>query len=326
MAATTYSFAIQSAFPNHKVDIEALKSEIEKSAITVALESLGTLSGNCNVIFKGELSQGEQSVLSTIVANHDGEPIPGSLPTVQLAIPSTSGGPTEGRPIFQPSNFPGGVYLYIPGAGDHRTLGRGKGQTFGLESDAAGDSSIDFQFNDWVYASGGGVVYQGGQFGDYADFAFVAPATPVVPNAGGTGNVRLVPPQAGYPSILIVPSPGTGTHDADLTQACPVPAMDANGNGIGYWDWSEPDTGLGTVSFGANPGKSSWYLFAIEMTLVKFVNRMPLMGDKALDFNTPPIKSKKILPHWKGRVTLHNTGHTGLKAAFWLYTARAQTT
>src|SRR5512143_678782 len=181
MAATTYSFVIQSAFPEHKVDIEALKSAIGKSAITVALESISVLSGTCHVIFKDALSSDQQTVLATIVANHDGEPIPGSIPTVQLAVPATSGGPTEGRPIFQPSNFPGGVYLYIPGAGDHRTLGRGKGQTFGLESDAAGDSSIDFQFNDWVYASGGGVVYQGGVFGDYADFSFVAPATPVVP-------------------------------------------------------------------------------------------------------------------------------------------------
>jgi hypothetical protein len=322
MAATAYTFVVSSAFPNAKVDVDRLTQEIEESAISVALDHIGVTSGSCVITFKDELSAPEQTQLSSLVANHSGEPLANGVQIVELASPSTS----EGRPVFQPSSFPGGVYLYIPGAGDSRTLGRGKGQTFGLESDVAGDSSIEFQFNDWVYASGGGLVYEGGRFGDYADFMFVAPATPVVPNAGGTGNVRLVPPQAGYPSILIVPSPGTGTHDADLSQACPVPAIDPNDNGIGYWDWSEPSTGLGTVSYSPTPGAARWFLFAVEMPLVKFVNRMPLLGDKALDFNVPPIKSKKMLPQWKGRVTLHNIGHTGLKAAFWLYTARAVTT
>jgi hypothetical protein len=106
----------------------------------------------------------------------------------------------------------------------------------------------------------------------------------------------------------------------------PVPAYGANSVLAGYWDWSEPDTGLGTIQGSPTPGHAAYHLFAVQVPLVKFVNRMPLLGSGAMDMQPPPIKSKKMLPHWRGRVTLHNTGHAGLKVAWYLATARASTT
>jgi hypothetical protein len=316
---TPYHYAISTAVAVGKLDSARLEKEIrESSVISIALSGIMTSGDDCTVIFKSVLSTEEKTALDVLVGAHSGEPLPDASASVKLDAPTTA----DGKIIVQPSMFPGGVYLYITGAGDDGA--RGNGQPFAIQSDAVGDSAIEFSFKDWVYLSSGGFSWQGGAFGDYCTFEFYAPASPVTPSAGHTGNCNLVDPGVGAP-ILAVPAAGNGAYNIDLANAVPVPAFGVNDAPVGYWAWSEPSTGKGTVSAGA-PGASPWHLFAAPIPLVRFANRLPLLGSGAMDMNPPPIKSKKMLPHWKGKVILHNTGHEGLKAAFWLATARAQTT
>jgi hypothetical protein len=318
MAATTYSYDIAS-FPNKKVDTARLEQELVRSSITIALDHINQDGNSIVVVYKMALQPAEKGLLDTLIGQHSGEPLPTQAMPVSFEAPTTS----DGKLIVQPSMFPGGVYLYLTGAGDDG--GRGNGQQFAVQSEAAGDTSVEFHFNDWVYLSGGGFTWQGAEFGDSMTFDFYSPATPVAPNQAHTGNCNLVDPGVGA-AILIVPANGNGSFDVDLAHGVPVPAYGPGGVGtVGFWDWSEPDTGKGTLMAGT-AGKAAWHLFAAPIPLVKFANRIPVMGDGFVDISPPPIKSKKMLPHWKGRVTLHNSGHAGLKVAWYLATARASTT
>lgn len=315
---STYHYAISVAVLSGKLDPARLESEVRDSSdVTTAISGITTSGDDCAIIFKAVLSTAEKTALDAIVSAHSGLPLTEDAPPVKLDAPTTA----DGKIIVQPSMFPGGVYLYITGAGDDGA--RGNGQPFAIESDAVGDSSIEFSFKDWVYLSSGGFSWQGGAFGDYVTFEFYAPASPVTP-AAGAGNCNLVDPGVGAP-ILAVPAAGNGAYNIDLANAVPVPAYGVNDAPVGYWTWTEPNTGKGAIAAGA-PGASPWHLFAAPIPLVRFANRLPLLGSGAMDMNPPPIKSKKMLPHWKGKVILHNSGHEGLKAAFWLATARAQTT
>jgi len=74
-----YTYSITGDFPNHKVSPDRLTSEIRASAITAALDFIGTAEDSCDIWFKSELSDGDQSILSTVVFNHSGEPLPQNL-------------------------------------------------------------------------------------------------------------------------------------------------------------------------------------------------------------------------------------------------------
>jgi hypothetical protein len=315
---TPYTYGI-SSFPNQKVDTGRLSQEVRASNITVALDSIDSDGTDTIVRFKTVLDTPDKSILDNLVGTHSGDPLPTAPMAVTLATPQTS----DGKPIFQPSMFPGGVYLYITGAGDGTA--RGNGSPFAVSSDAVGESTVEFSFNDWVYLASGGLMWQGAGFGDWVNFDFFSPSSPVTPNGSNTGNCNLVDPGVGA-AILIVPANGNGAYDVNLAQASPVPAYGPNDTLNGYWDWSEPTTGRGTIQASATPGLAGWHLFAVQIPLVRFANRLHLLGSGAMVMNPPAIKSKKMLPHWKGKVTLHNEGHVGLKVAWYLATARAQTT
>lgn len=234
---------------------------------------------------------------------------------------------SDGKPIFLPNLFPGPVQLYIAGSGDHATNGRGMGQAFVASSDVEGDTVVEWGFNDWLYLAGGGIQVKDGEIGDYVEMTAYCPATPVTPNGSNTGNCNLVDPGVGS-AILIVPAAGDGAYDVDLAQANLVPAHETydESNPAGYWEWTAPEVGKGTITAGDEPSKEFWHLFAVDIQLAKFVAKLPLMGTFMADITVPAVKPKKILPHWKMKVTLHNGGHTGLKLAWYLVTARKKTT
>jgi hypothetical protein len=118
---------------------------------------------------------------------------------------------------------------------------------------------------------------------------------------------------------VIVPANGDGAYDVELSTANPVltPLKD------GYWEWDFPPMGKGTVTMG-EPGKSQAHLIAAPVTLIRFVNRVQLF-DGRMDFTIPAVEPKIVLPHWKGKVTIHNSGHTGLKVCWYFTVARIRT-
>lgn len=211
---------------------------------------------------------------------------------------------SDGKPIYLPNLFPGGVTLYISGSGDG--AGYGNGNNLQVSRDTAGSSTVEFGFNDWVYIAGGGCQWKDAAIGDYLSLEAFAPASTVTPNGGGTGNCNLVDPGLGA-AVLIVPAAGNGAYDVDLANAVPIPAFDEEtGAAAGYWDWSEPDTGKGSITPSA--GGSKWHLFAVSIDLGRFVNRYLILGAGAMDITVPAIKPKKILPHWRFRFIVHNEG------------------
>jgi hypothetical protein len=73
---STYTYSIQNDFPYHKVNSGRLKSEIQKSSIVAAFDNIGTSGDDCNISFFEDLTQNEQTTLTTICSNHSGEPLP----------------------------------------------------------------------------------------------------------------------------------------------------------------------------------------------------------------------------------------------------------
>lgn len=235
-----------------------------------------------------------------------------------MAVPKTA----DGKPIYLPNIFPGPVVLYYAGSADHATNGRGAGDSFLITSTQAEDATFEFNFNDWVYLAGGYMQWSGAVAGDWVSMKLKAPATPVTAAAQNDGNCNVV-------NGVIVPAAGNGAYNVDLTQAVPVPAQaaatgDDEGSTNGYWDWTEPQTGKGTVTASGAPGAAKWHLIAADVDLTRFVSKLQLLGSSQLDVTLSAIKPKKILPHWKLHVTLHNSTAKTLSFVWLLVTARVK--
>ena len=248
--------------------------------------------------------------------------------SVELSSPQTS----DGKPIFLPCLFPGNVFLFVCGASETDT-DRGAGGLFTVSSEGAGDTVKNLDpFLDYLYLAGGTLVFTGGQLGDWLSCSMICPATEVTPNAESLGNCNLMPcpPCPGLPSgtNLIIPAIGNGGYDVDLAKATPIPSHDTEepGIGAGFYNWIQPSHGMGRGELVPDlTMRGDYHLVDREVHLVNFVNKVPLLGQGQLDVSVQSVKPKKILPHWHGRMTLHNTGHTGLQAALMIVTARRVT-
>jgi len=235
-----------------------------------------------------------------------------------MGVPVTS----DGKAIYLPNIFPGGVTLYYAGAGDDPEGSLGEGQEFHAQSNVAGDTVVEWSFSDWVYIAGAIVGYAGAGLGDWASLKLYAPATPVTPNGAGTGNANVV-------NGVIVPALGDGAYDLDYADAIPVPAYTEDETGkqtpSGYWDWSAPTTGRGDVTPSPTPGQANWHLLAVQQDLARFANRLQLLGDHHTSVTVPAIKPKKVLPHWVWCLSLHNENGSALQIMWTLVTARTRT-
>lgn len=325
MAQTKYVYSIAGDTANGKVDGSKLKSEIVESAITIAPDYINTDGDVLDVYMKDEMpdhSGGASASLAAVVAAHDGEleDVPQAVALYHAsggALPETS----DGKPIFLPNLFRGDVELQYPGAGDHATNGRGEGTAFCLSNSTdSSTSTLEWQFNDWVYAAGGGLIHKGAEMGDWCSFDMRAAATTVTVNGTSEGNCNLTN-LGGY--NLITPASGDGTHDVAEADKVPVPSSDMTG----YWDWNCTDTGKGTIDPSATPGAAKYNLIDAATLLVRWVSKVHLLGDGSLDMIVGAVKPKKILPHWTFHVDLHNGGtnsHT-VEIVWHLLTARKKT-
>lgn len=240
-----------------------------------------------------------------------------------MALKPSTPRTSDGKPISMPNIFPGPVTLYYAGAGDVPNGNRGEGDLFAISSTQIEDKNLDWSFNDWVYAAGGYIRWSNTVAGDYISLKLYAPATPITAAPQNDGNCNVV-------NGVIIPAVGDGAYNVDLAQAIPVPAYGtATGEdelpSNGYWDWSAPQTGKGTVTASTTPGTAGWHLLAVQVDLARFVNRFPLVGTSGVDITVPAIKPKKILPHWKFRATFHNSTEKTAEVCWFLMTARVKT-
>jgi hypothetical protein len=322
VASTKYDFTIASAFPSGKVDPDKFTAQIRASAITTALDYVATDAGICSVWFKAALSGGEQTTLNAVVAAHDG--IPDEPPPLAVREFVAPGVPapvaTDGKPFVLPNSFPGEVLLNFTGCSDALSPAtRFEGALFGVQQVGVGDTSQTIDLLDGVFLAGGHIDWVGGSWGCFVYFELVAPASTVkAPASPGTGNCNLVPTGLGF--NIIVPAAGNGAYDLDAP--IPIPAFtDETNQPNGYWSYSEPWVGKGTVSPGS-PGASKYNLFDVPLELAHFAKIHLFRSEGQRDLIAPAIKPKWILPEWKMKVSVHNAGSGTLSVAWDLLIAR----
>ena len=221
----------------------------------------------------------------------------GHLPEIAAPIAA------DGKPFVLPNSFPGEVLLNFTGCSDLLSPPkRFGGGLFALEQTGVGEASFEMDFLDGLFLAGGHIDWDGGSWGSSVYMELVAPASTVKePASPGTGNCNLVP--TGYGFNIIVPAAGDGAKDIDVP--IPIPANDDETNAHnGYWNYSEPWVGKGTVS--PMPGVGKYNLFTAPLELAHFAKLHLFLPSGQRDMIAPAIKPKWILPEWKMKVLINN--------------------
>jgi hypothetical protein len=200
----------------------------------------------------------------------------------------------DGRPIVSPIAFEDGTFLYVCGAGDHATEGRGEGTKFRFNATTAGTYTLEWGFNDWVKAVGGTGRSTGGSAGDEISYGMYAPATELEAVTPGTGSCILVDTGAtiGEETLnVIVPYPG-GTHNVVSGTEVPVPSSVGEAS---FWAWDQPNFGRGNVTPAQDGG---FNLYDLDIPLARWSARVQLLGTRDISVDTGNVKPMIILPHW----------------------------
>lgn len=311
MAATKYTYSIQSDFPHRKVDTSRLLSEIQGSTIVTALDRIDTLGDDCDVWFRDALSVGDEAVLDGLVAAHSGEPLPESPLVITTATTTDEGtalialdAPRERdhKPVMVNSPATEGTFTWLSARGDNLNptppaSGRGDGAHFFLDFSEPDTKEVEAQFMEPIELHDGHISWRPTGNWDFEDSWSISvrmPATVATENLTNTGNCNVVPTGLGF--NIIVPAAGDGAYDVDLEQAVPIP--DGHNakteQGAGYWNveeyWSEEITPNGT-------DKGAWNLYDIplEMFFCKNMDCGSPLGVWDLD----AYKAEWISKKWK---------------------------
>lgn len=242
-----------------------------------------------------------------------------------MGVPKTK----DGRPVISPCVFEDGTFLFVTGAGDHPTNGRGEGADFVLSRTTAGETPLEWQFNDWVQAVGGTGKSSGGVAGDTFSLEIYAPATELEADAV-TGTVILYDTgfqvEGGAPLKVILPVPeGYGTHNV----VTPVPVPVSVGE-QGYWRWNQPDFGLGEVTEAPGTPEPNdvqpYNLYDQPVPLARPATHLQLLADRNISIVTQNVKPMILLPHWKFKASLKTTTDHAVSVAWEMQTVRMRST
>lgn len=228
----------------------------------------------------------------------------------------------DGRPVVQPVTLDAGQWHYWHGCGDSDTTLKA-GEPFRLTNDGTGtDGKVvkEWRYRDPVWMGGGWFKYTNADINDEVSFVIFAPATPITPNGGNTGNCHLV-------YGVLIPAAGNGAWDVDLSQAAPVPTQSGTG---GYWDYTLGTNmmGAGVTTASATPGEAPYHLIPARFDLVQFVAREQLLGDGQHFYEPQNINVSLCIPEWRFECTSYvdnTTPHT-LKAIWRVLVSRYWTT
>lgn len=235
-----------------------------------------------------------------------------------MAVPKRE----DGVPIVMPLSFEDDTFLYICGAGDHPTNGRGEGSRFRLSRSTAGESTVEWGFNDPVKIVGGHGKFEGGGDGDEISMECFAPASTVESVTPGTGTAILV--DTGYDTeegdlFIIVPYEG-GTHN--ITSMIPVPASVGESS---FFKWTPPALMVGSGDTSVEVG-GGFNLYTSDIPLSRQVTHLQLLGIGDLNVEVANVKPLIINPFWKFRATLTTGGTRDVSAIWELKVTRARTT
>lgn len=291
MAETKYTFSVSGDFPNGKVDVDRLTSEIQGSAITKALDHILVDGDVCDIWFKEALSAGDQTALNTLVANHSGEPLAGPAPAVKIDGARYD---SDGKQVIVPTPAPAGSFTWYTSAGDQLApLKRGDGTLARITFNAAetGVKTVELDFAEAVYVHDGEINWRGiddfdgrDHFSVYVKFG----VSTVVPNGGGTGNCTVV---EGY---IIVPAAGAGDYDVDLSEACPIPSSQ------GPWIVNEKTEEITVYVEGQELGKYDQRIVLLLVTPdPMYLIRNVSMGSPRGIFEIDAYLVEWLSRHWK---------------------------
>ena len=297
--ATKYNYSVSADFPNQKVDINKLTNEIRDSNITLSLGYINQDSNDCDIWFKADLSGGEETILNGIVAAHDGVVDP------EEETPKT--GPDNKMMVYE-SSRPLGTKIYFTCVGDNNAnnweVGGGQSTYFEHQIDDTTSHIYHIDFNtveNESYIHEGYIMWYGCK-GDDLTLDFVPSVTPVTPS-GGDSNYNLVNvsgvPDLVYGFMIVPAAPGTGNINVDSTAMVLVKIVPSFDYGTildpGYWDADFNTTTKEFENITPNyTGTGGYNMFAAEVALTRFVNKMTLLDKGFLQLQTAESEQ---LPH-----------------------------
>lgn len=194
----TYKYLI-SDFPNNKVDPSSLALEIqEEPDIYIALVYVDVNPPTCDIVFKAELSETEETTLvSGIMPNHDGEPI------AEIKPPTMA----DGRPLVRSDTRPLNTATYFTMSGDTASgIGNGTDLMWDFTPDSGFTTIsgpitlscggqipegykaqiIDMSFVDPIYLKDGTIYFYDAPWGQMAVMSILVPQGNYFPNEHGS--------------------------------------------------------------------------------------------------------------------------------------------
>jgi hypothetical protein len=198
MASIKYAFDTND-FVNHKVNSSTLTYDIHQSSITIALDYIDVVyidSNNfeCDVWFKVELSNDENTTLSGVIYNHSG------IALEPIAAPTMA----DGRPLVRADTRPLDHQTYFTMAGDSiSNIGDGNMLRWDFSNDedlydpnlvengptlASGIKAkrLDISFHDPIYTKDGSIYFFDAPWGCYCEMYITVPAGGYYPNPEGS--------------------------------------------------------------------------------------------------------------------------------------------
>lgn len=306
--STEYAFTVSTSFVSG-LDEDALASEIRTSAIVTALDYISRSGDVCSVWFKATLSDTDVTLLNTLVAAHTGKPIAPAAMLVQIDGPRE----VDKRPVFTLTAGREGWKTWLTSFGDDVAAGpagRGKGTPITIEFDGTetfpATKDVYFHFDTPIEIHDGGLLWGGDGAWSYKDFfSFAAEIPATVGTPTGTGNANLTA------DGFIPATPGTGSHQIDLTTAAPIP-QDGGG-------WSVDDvTG---VVYATPPGElSKCMLLPIPMEVIIIPGIT--MGAKMQAYNVDVYRTDWLHPTWSLKVSATKTTPGAGWLSGWLFAFR----
>lgn len=283
-----YTYSILNDFPNGKVDVAKLSSEVVNSDfIYTSLHDILTSGDDCDIYFISNLDNGEHTTLSGVVSKHDGIPYSSTEPVEIVSEYRDRSGKLR---VHQTSRKLGLITCWF-GCGDDQSdpyyVGGGESLSF---THSIGDPEpapvyIDFNIVDnetWMHE--GYITWADAQL-DTISLDMLPRVTSVVPASGTSYTL--------YNGYLVVPTyPGTGDIDimSDITTASGglvyMPDDDLGNNPTAFWnaDWDYDNKCYTNISPAPN-GDGRYNMFAAEIVFHRLVHEMPLLKDGFLPLN-----------------------------------------
>jgi hypothetical protein len=133
-------------FTKEKYALDSLELAIKQSAITIALDTILAFGDTITITFKASLSEAEETLLTSIVTAHDGEPL--AIEEPELKIKKLPEPLPFAQPTFKTCNDASVALVTCP-----------KGAT----------TNIDYVVTSHnLYVSGGQIHVKNNEFGDYS--------------------------------------------------------------------------------------------------------------------------------------------------------------